>query len=761
MASRILDLNVFEQRFHSLFYEAPFSAALLSGDDFLVEMANAVTLDLWGKDDSILGKPLLEAMPEMKDQEALRVLREVYRTGQTYEGKEQVAFLHKEGELRKVYVNFVYKAIKSADGKITGVFAVGYDVTDQVVARLKLQRSDTTARVAIESTGLGTFELNYKTHEYQSSPRFDEIFGFRESVPHSAYVDRIHPDDIAMRTAAHQAALTTGKLRYEARLVLPDKSTRWVKITGSIIFDDQQTPELLVGTALDITEEKLLFQTVQESEEKFRTLITETPEVAVGLYIGRELRIQYVNDVMLQFWGKDESILGKTWREAVPELQDQPFMKQLDAVFTTGEPFTGREVKAMLERNGKIEVGYYNYTYKGLKNSKGEIYAIHHMAVDVTDQVVNKHKIEKNEARLEFLADSMPQVVWIAEGDGTVTYYNKRVKEFAGVKQNEDGMWFWQGIVHPDDVEETSRAWTHAVRTQTPYELKHRIMMRDGSYRWHLSRAYAYQTDEGTKWYGTATDVHDQKILEVNLEKLVSERTLELKRSNDDLQQFAHVASHDLKEPVRKIKTYSLKLQDEYATVLGERGNKFVNKIISASDRMNAMISGVLNYASIPASSHSLENISLAEVVAHVETDLEILIQEKNAQIVCADLPAISGIPDLMHQLFYNIINNALKFSKPGVGSVIQISSRTEMVDEKNYHKVTVSDNGIGFEQEYAEQIFTSFVRLNSKDRYEGSGLGLALCQKIVERHHGFITATSEIGKGAQFHIFFPTSPAP
>ncbi len=887
----ILGLDVFEQRFHSLFYEAPFSAALLAGDDFKIEMANAISLELWGKDRSIIGKPLLEAIPEIKNQQVYEILKEVYRTGETYEGKEHTAYLEKDGQLKKMYVNLVYKAIRDTAGKITGVFAVGYDVTDHVLARKKSQESDTRARVAIEATELGTFELDFKAGRLQTSPRLNDIFRFDRPVGHQDYMSRIHPADISIRNDAYKKAITTGKLKYEVRLLFPDNTIRWIRINGATVSDENNQPQMLIGTVLDVTEEKLSLQKLQESEERFRTLITETPEVGAGLYIGRELRIQYVNDVMLKFWGRDNSVVGRTLREALPELDGQGFLEQLDAVFTTGVPFTGREAKALLERNGKLEVSYYNYTYKALRNHEGEIYAIHHMCVDVTKQVKTKlrlmereenirnlfeqtpvgiamfkgellvvkmvndamlsywgrtreevmnkpifdalpevaeqgiktiatqvyqtgvpytspetpitltrhgkvhtiivqfgfqvlrnlkgqiagllaianevtdvvtarQKIEKNEMRLKFLADSMPQVVWIAEADGRVTYYNKRVLEFAGVKQNEQGEWIWQGFVHRDDLNATRKAWTNAVKNRTPYQIEHRILMRNGSYRWHLSRAYAYETDEGVKWFGTATDVHDQKTLEMNLESLVKERTLELQRSNDDLQQFAHVASHDLKEPVRKIKIFSYKLLEEYRNVIGERGNHFISKIISASDRMFAMIQGVLEYASMSGTSNKFETIDLNRVIQNIQTDLEILIQEKNATIVFSGLPAIEGMTDLIHQLFYNLINNSLKFSRPDAPSRIEIACHETTIEEKPYYEISLTDNGIGFEQEFSERIFATFFRLNPKDQYEGSGLGLALCKKIVERHGGFINARSEKGKGARFYVYLPNNTA-
>lgn len=753
-----ISLDIFAQCFRNLFREAPFSAALFSGDDLVIEMANEASLKLWGKDSSIIGKKLLDGMPEVKDQPLYQILGDVYATGATYEGRERSVYIEIEGVLKRHYVNLVYKPIRDEDGNITGVLGVGYDVTDQVTSRLKLQELEERTRLSIESTGLGTFDLNYKTGDIFTSERFVEIFGYTEPRPRADYIARVHPEDRARREAAQQKAIKTGKLFYEVRLLMPDGSIRWVRINGAVIFDEVRSPVRLIGTVLDMTDEKQAVNKLQESEERFRILITETPEVGAGLYLGRELRIQYVNHVMLHFWGKDHSVIGKMLKQAVPELEGQPFLEQIDKVFRTGVPFTGKGVAAWLASGGELRKRYFDYTYKALRDHSGDIYAIHHMAVDVTEQVVNKLEVEKNEKRLQDMANSMPQLVWIADKEGAVTYYNNRINEFAGAKRNEDGTWSWQGMIHADDLRTTEEAWRSAMKDLTIYQAEHRILMKDGTYRWHLSRAYAYRSDgeDSIKWYGTATDVHDQKVMEMNLEKSVRERTLELQRSNDDLQQFAHVASHDLKEPIRKIKTFSHRLRDEYQTLLGDKGNTFVGKIIQSTDRMYSMINGVLNYSAMSSTAGTMEIVDLNSVISSIQTDLEILIHDKKATIIFHDLPLIKGIPDLLYQLFYNLINNSLKFSKENVPSEIEITSNQVEANGIRYAEIVLTDNGIGFEADHAEQIFVTFFRLNSKDKYEGTGLGLALCKKIVERHGGLIYARGQKDRGAQFVILLP-----
>lgn len=244
------------------------------------------------------------------------------------------------------------------------------------------------------------------------------------------------------------------------------------------------------------------------------------------------------------------------------------------------------------------------------------------------------------------------------------------------------------------------------------------------------------------------------------MENLVANRTEELARSNEDLQQFAHVASHDLKEPLRKIATFSSILLDEHADNLSPKGKLYLAKIEAAAGRMSVMIEGVLAYSTVTADTKAFEKVSLNAVIEDVRNDLELAIIQKDADIQYGILPEVRGIRILIYQLFYNLISNALKFSKVDVHPVISISAFSEKTSVNkragNYIHIVVSDNGIGFNPDYADKIFGVFSRLNPKEMYEGTGLGLALCKKIIIRHGGHIYAESEEGKGSAFHILLP-----
>jgi len=243
------------------------------------------------------------------------------------------------------------------------------------------------------------------------------------------------------------------------------------------------------------------------------------------------------------------------------------------------------------------------------------------------------------------------------------------------------------------------------------------------------------------------------------LEQEVNKRTqelynlnLSLQQSNDDLRQFAHVASHDLKEPIRKVKVYMGRLQDDPGSAFSEKGLIYLEKVNSAANRMLSMIEGVLHYSTLNSTEQETELVDIDRMLKNVESDLELLIQQKKATLSYSGLPSVEGAPLLLYQLFYNLINNSLKFSKSDTPSIIKITAGIGT----DYTEIMVEDNGIGFDQEQAERIFDTFTRLNTKDKYEGTGLGLSLCKKIVERHGGGISASGKKGEGAVFRIRLP-----
>lgn len=254
----------------------------------------------------------------------------------------------------------------------------------------------------------------------------------------------------------------------------------------------------------------------------------------------------------------------------------------------------------------------------------------------------------------------------------------------------------------------------------------------------------------------------EEKIKLLNLQLLQNIDKLEV--ANKDLDRFAFMASHDLQEPLRKINVFSERLDSEYGKYLDEGGRKYINRIQTATARLQNLIKDILTFSKISIDKSGFVNSDLTPLVKDVILELDEAIQEKNAEVQIDQLPSLAINPNLMRPLFFNIIHNSLKYSKKGINPVIRIYSETESFSDKmntpttknKYARIFISDNGIGFEQIFSEQIFDMFKRLHNQNEYEGTGIGLALCKKIVEEHNGFISAKSAVGEGSTFVISLP-----
>jgi len=260
----------------------------------------------------------------------------------------------------------------------------------------------------------------------------------------------------------------------------------------------------------------------------------------------------------------------------------------------------------------------------------------------------------------------------------------------------------------------------------------------------------------------------EEKINELNKQLLKNIEHLE--STNKELDQFAFIASHDLQEPLRKIRTFSDRIVSKYKDKLDEEGRIYMEKMQAACERMQNLINDILTFSKISISKESLVLSDMNTIIAEVISDMDIHILEKNAKITMDKLPKLYVYPGLIKPLFQNIIGNSLKYSQKGIEPVISITARiesqTEFTDKiigsankvtvNKYCRINVTDNGVGFEQKYAEQIFTMFKRLHGNSEYAGTGIGLAICKKIVEEHHGYISAKSVVNKGSTFTISLP-----
>lgn len=295
------------------------------------------------------------------------------------------------------------------------------------------------------------------------------------------------------------------------------------------------------------------------------------------------------------------------------------------------------------------------------------------------------------------------------------------------------------------------------------YFWQYKITTNSGEVKWLETYGRVVRNDQSEyiKTFGITRDITRLKLYEHSLESKITE----LNRSNAELEEFAYVASHDMQEPLRKLITFSERLTAKYKDVLRDEGQLYLSRIVAATNNMRLLIDNLLDFSRISRTGEAFEMTSLDAVLHKVLSDLEVSIEEKQATISAGKLPDIEAQAPQMKQLFTNILSNALKFRKPSVAPLINITCEPVAAEEvirhglrnqARYHKIRFSDNGIGFEQEYADRIFQIFQRLHGKAEYPGSGIGLAICKKIVEYHNGLIYAKGQLGDGAVITVILP-----
>ncbi|HXS37738.1 MAG TPA: PAS domain-containing protein [Flavipsychrobacter sp.] len=317
--------------------------------------------------------------------------------------------------------------------------------------------------------------------------------------------------------------------------------------------------------------------------------------------------------------------------------------------------------------------------------------------------------------------------------------------------------------IHPDDNKKVNAVMKRALEGGNDMDIEYKII----SAQQHIKiihvvgRMIASKDGKMLKLIGSVREVTKQRMTEENLKKHLDE----LNRSNKELEEFAYVASHDLQEPLRKISTFSDRLNEKYKNILSGEGTMYLERMMASAENMRLLINNLLEFSRVTKSTQPFTSVNLNFILRQVKMDLELTIEETGTVIDTNDLPAIEASVTQMSQLFTNIINNAIKFHKPDKNPIIDIKADILTNEEKlsyhlplrkAYHRIAFTDNGIGFENEYATKIFQIFQRLHGKTEYPGSGIGLAICKKIAEHHNGIIYAENIPEHGARFVIILP-----
>lgn len=528
----------------------------------------------------------------------------------------------------------------------------------------------------------------------------------------------------------------------------------------------------LMAFGNDVTDQVRGRQRIAQSENNLRNMVLQAP-AAMCVLRGPNHVVEIANKSMYELWGKtEEELLGKPIFEGLHEAKGQGYEALLDSVFVSGEQIKANESVVMLPRNGTVQTTYVNFVYQPLREADGEVTGVIVVATDVSEHVEARMKIAYAEesARLAIELAGLGAYDVNLKTDEVTT--NARFNAIWGIEATTSIRADLARAIYPEDVPIRKQAHRDALKTGN-LEYETRITTKDGSLRWVKVKGKMLkdQNGEATRLLGVIQDITEQKYFAEQLSAKVDERTHALKeanerleRSNDDLEQFAYIASHDLQEPIRKIQLFNDFILKE--PHLSSETLKYIEKSNRAAKRMSHLIRDMLQYSLLSHQTPAFHPTDLNVIVADVMSDLEYIIEQAKGKIQFGQLPVIEAIPVQINQLMLNLISNAIKFSRTEEPPVIHIESEKlspetvelmEQLDpEKSYYEIKIADNGIGFDRESADKIFTIFHRLHERNKYGGHGIGLAICRKIVSNHAGLIYAESRSRNGACFRIILP-----
>jgi PAS domain S-box-containing protein len=502
-----------------------------------------------------------------------------------------------------------------------------------------------------------------------------------------------------------------------------------------------------------------------DAERRYLRRLFEQAPGFMAVLAGPEHRFELANAAYSQLVG-NRDVVGRTVREALPDVTGQGFFELLDNVYSAGRPFVGRALRVSLRQGpgATPEDHYVDLVYQPILDADGAVSGIFVQGHDITERILAEQALQESERRFRTLADAMPQMVWSTRPDGYHDYYNARWYEFTGMPDGSTNGAEWNGMFHPDDQERAWTLWRRSLATGEPYQIEYRLRHRSGQYRWTLGRALPIRNEAGeiVRWFGTCTDISEIKEVEADLQA-----------ANDEIQRFAYIVSHDLRAPLVNIMGFTSELEatraaiERYHRAVLERAPELattearvaveedlpeaISFIRTSTAKMDRLIGAILKLSREGRRVLTPEPVDMRDLLAGCHRSLSQQLDGTGTEFIVESAPDLTGDRLALEQIFGNLIDNAAKYLAPGRRGRIVVRGE----DAGAYVRYEVEDNGRGIEPKDFDRIFDLFRRAGAQDR-PGEGIGLAHVRSLVRRLGGAISVSSRPGHGSTFTVLLP-----
>ena len=630
--------------------------------------------------------------------------------------------------------------VRDAEGRPLHFVVLVEDITELKAAEEALRESEEWLNFSQSAVGVGIWDWSAATGLTRASREQYRLYGLNPEQPFPArekFLELIHPGD-RKRVAQEIDSAFHPKGKYDTRyrVVLADGTVRWLSAYGRVLFNEAGEPQRFIGANKDITERVRTEMTAKEFFD-----LSPAP-LAICDFDGR---IHRANRALLDTTQLSPDQLGQTpFYEFFHPDDSKAVAAAFASVIHTGAS-TALEARGMLRGGGHV---WLFVTIAAIPEEKLAYITAH----NITDRKHTDEALRESERRFQLIAESIDEVFWMVDvKNDRIVYVSPAYERVWGLNTQalfQDRSAF-HDIIHPDDRERVQNEDAEAERNGTPVDHEYRVVRPDGSLVWIWDRGAPVRNANGEVQYfvGLAQDITQRKQLEQDLQA----RTRKLERSNVELERFAYIASHDLQEPLRMVASFTQLLRNKYAGRLDETADRYINYAVDGAKRMQSLIADLLTYSRANSRELELRTTDCNEVVQDSLRNLAATIESAGAAVESGSLPKITADPVQLAQVFQNLISNAVKFRSEQRPHV-----RIGAAERKEDWLFSVRDNGIGIEPQHRERVFGIFQRLHTQQAYPGTGIGLAVCKTVVERHGGRIWVESQPGAGTTFWFTLP-----